>query len=248
MRVRYRLNILSMRSHPSLFVSQLQSSACTCPNPMARVSKNRSMPMEKAHTPVNPSSLLGAPHLSANPVRCRFIRILVKMFTHFIRVPPAIQLAKLSCFSPIITTASLKHEAYLKTLGATHVIDRNTPTIALAGRIAGITNRPLDVVFDSVSSAETQKLSHDLTATGGMTVFVVAEQIDVVPGKEFVHALGTFGFPHTRPLGEKLYAHLTQLVEDGHIKVCFFRPRCDYGRLIALLDCSPTEWSFSLAV
>jgi len=130
----------------------------------------------------------------------------------------ALQLAKLSGFSPIITTASLKHEAYLQTLGATHVIDRNTPTTALAGKIAEITNKPLEVVFDSVSSAETQKFSHDLTAAGGTTVFVLPGQIDAVAGKEFVSALGIFGFPHTRPLGERLYAHLTQLVEEGHIR------------------------------
>ena len=36
-----------------------------------------------------------------------------------------IQLAKLSGFSPIITTASLKNTDFLKSLGATHVIDRN---------------------------------------------------------------------------------------------------------------------------
>ena len=151
----------------------------------------------------------------------------MKMVIHFTRVSPAIQIAKLSGFSPIIATASLKHEAFLKTLGATHVIDRNTPATTLAGKVAGITNRPLDVVFDSVSNAETQKLSHDLTATGGMTVTVNPVQVDVVQGKEFVHALGIFRFPHTRPLGERLYSHLTQLIEDGHIKVRFSPPRCD---------------------
>ena len=149
------------------------------------------------------------------------------MVTHLVRVAPAIQLAKLSGFSPIITTASLKHEAFIKTLGATHVIDRNTPATALAGKVAGITNRPLDVVFDSVSSAETQKLSHDLTATSGTIVVVLPPKVDAVQGKEFVNALGIFKLPHTRPLGERLYSHLTQLIEDGHIKVRFSPPRCD---------------------
>ena len=56
----------------------------------------------------------------------------------------AVQLAKLSGFLPIITTASLKHAESLKCLGATHVIDRNICYSALASEIASITqNRPL---------------------------------------------------------------------------------------------------------
>ncbi|EKM48207.1 uncharacterized protein PHACADRAFT_77921, partial [Phanerochaete carnosa HHB-10118-sp] len=39
----------------------------------------------------------------------------------------AIQFAKLSGFSLIITTGSLHNEAYLKSLGVTHVIDRTAP-------------------------------------------------------------------------------------------------------------------------
>ena len=124
----------------------------------------------------------------------------------------------------------MKHEAFLKTLGATHVIDRNTPPTTLAGKVAEITNRPLDIVFDSVSSNETQEFSHDLTAAGGTTVVVLPPQVDAAQGKEFVFAVGYFRFPHTRPLGERLYSHLTQLIEDGHIKVCSSEsPRCDYG-------------------
>ncbi|KAJ7925123.1 chaperonin 10-like protein [Mycena leptocephala] len=37
----------------------------------------------------------------------------------------ALQLARLSGFSTIITTASLKHESFLKSLGATHVIEES---------------------------------------------------------------------------------------------------------------------------
>ena len=40
----------------------------------------------------------------------------------------AIQMAKLQGFSPILTTSSPRHEAFLRTLGATHVIDRNLST------------------------------------------------------------------------------------------------------------------------
>ncbi|HEV7737525.1 MAG TPA: hypothetical protein VGO47_09170, partial [Chlamydiales bacterium] len=44
--------------------------------------------------------------------------------SYAIHVSSAIQLAKLSGFSPIATTASTHHTDYLKSLGATHVIDR----------------------------------------------------------------------------------------------------------------------------
>ena len=40
-------------------------------------------------------------------------------------VYPGIQLARIAGFSPIITTASAQHAEYLKSLGATHVFDRN---------------------------------------------------------------------------------------------------------------------------
>jgi NADPH:quinone reductase-like Zn-dependent oxidoreductase len=42
----------------------------------------------------------------------------------------AIQLAKLSGFSPIITTSSKKHTDFLKSLGATHVVDRASINLA----------------------------------------------------------------------------------------------------------------------
>ena len=42
-----------------------------------------------------------------------------------------IQLAKLSGFSPIITTSSLAHADYLKSLGATYVLDRNAPLTSI---------------------------------------------------------------------------------------------------------------------
>ncbi|CCO30218.1 Protein TOXD [Rhizoctonia solani AG-1 IB] len=36
----------------------------------------------------------------------------------------AVQLARIAGFSPIVTTASVKHEDFLKSLGATHIFDR----------------------------------------------------------------------------------------------------------------------------
>ena len=50
--------------------------------------------------------------------------------------PTAIQAARMNGFSPIITTSSLKHTAFLEPLGATHVLDRTLPPAALLSEIA----------------------------------------------------------------------------------------------------------------
>ncbi|KAJ3548039.1 hypothetical protein NMY22_g1429 [Coprinellus aureogranulatus] len=80
----------------------------------------------------------------------------------------AIQLAKLSGFSPIITTASQKHEATLKALGATHVLDRNTPITE--SQLKTITSSPIKYVIDSISDAGTQRQGFDILAPGGKQV------------------------------------------------------------------------------
>ncbi|EMD31448.1 hypothetical protein CERSUDRAFT_127335 [Gelatoporia subvermispora B] len=63
----------------------------------------------------------------------------------------AIQLAKLSRFSPIIVTASPNHTSYLRSLGATHVLDRALAPNALLSQIAQITaGTPIEIAFDTV--------------------------------------------------------------------------------------------------
>ncbi|KAF6755399.1 hypothetical protein DFP72DRAFT_1121994 [Ephemerocybe angulata] len=67
----------------------------------------------------------------------------------------AIQFAKLSGFSYILTTASLgKHTEHLKSLGATHVIDRNLPLEAFRAELAKIEGLPkIEYAFDSIGDA-----------------------------------------------------------------------------------------------
>ncbi|KAF8450258.1 chaperonin 10-like protein [Boletus edulis BED1] len=81
--------------------------------------------------------------------------------------PITIQLAKLSGFSPIITTASLHNKDFLISLGATHVLDRTTPVTALRDQVAQITHVPLTYIFDAVSLEETQQTALSLLAPGG---------------------------------------------------------------------------------
>ncbi|KAG5635716.1 hypothetical protein H0H81_010319 [Sphagnurus paluster] len=131
-----------------------------------------------------------------------------------------IQLAKLSRFFPIIVTASLKHEEYLKSLGATHVLDRNLSTSALAGEIGKITAAPIAVVYDSVSLPGTQQTGYDLLAQGGVLALVLerAPEVKLVEGKDVISAFGFFNQPHSRDLGFKLYASLEQLLAQGTLK------------------------------
>ncbi|EIN10098.1 GroES-like protein, partial [Punctularia strigosozonata HHB-11173 SS5] len=134
----------------------------------------------------------------------------------------AIQLAKLSGFSPIITTASLKHTPFLTFLGATHVLSRDLPTEALAVEIAKITSTPLKVVFAAAMSAETQTMGYGLLAPGGQLLSgPKAPGLDLPPnqdGKSVVQIFGSVYFPGQEDLGREMYYRLTQLLADGSIK------------------------------
>ena len=133
----------------------------------------------------------------------------------------AIQLAKLSGFSPIIVTASLQHAEYLKTIGATHVIDRNVTRDALASEVNTITqNTPIKYVVDSISSADTQQSGYDLLASGGKLVISLAVAIKTTDDKAIVHALGSATHPPNTELLRTLYQdNLERLLKEGAIKV-----------------------------
>ncbi|KAG6835578.1 hypothetical protein H0H93_016812, partial [Arthromyces matolae] len=127
-------------------------------------------------------------------------------------------LAKLSGFSPIITTASLKHSEYLESLGATHVVDRNLPSSELTERIGEITSASIEVIYDAVSTAETQKLGYKLLAEGGQLVVVLDPAVHQVKGKGIRSVAGVFTLPHTRDLGVQLYSTLHELLVLGFLK------------------------------
>ncbi|KAG6810233.1 hypothetical protein H0H92_012799 [Tricholoma furcatifolium] len=134
----------------------------------------------------------------------------------------AIQFARLSGFSPIFTTASPKHEAYLKSLGATHVFDRNltsTPS-AIVSEIRKVTSVPVEVAFDAVSLRDTQTLAYSVLERGASLILVLPAAFDVVEGKEVeVHQVfGMFTPPHSRELGKLFYGKITALLEKGDIK------------------------------
>jgi len=132
-----------------------------------------------------------------------------------------IQFAKLSGFSPIITTASKQNEAYLKSLGATHVIDRSAPLADLPATVKSITDKPVKVAYDTISYADTQNAAYEVLAPGGSIVIVLAEAVDkdkITSDKEIVHVLGSVQAVEHREFGKGLYAKLTGLLEAGDIK------------------------------
>ncbi|KAJ3545778.1 hypothetical protein NMY22_g2300 [Coprinellus aureogranulatus] len=132
-----------------------------------------------------------------------------------------IQLAKLSGFDPIITTASSKHEGYLKSLGATHVLDRNAPLTKAI--IQTITSVPLTIVFDAIGTEETQKVGLEIVASGGSLSVIqppredIAQQA-VIEGKKVVFPLGDQTLPRHAKLMREMWAELASMLEEGDIK------------------------------
>ena len=176
------------------------------------------------------SSSSAVPVLLARMVSYDLVTIKRGMAVVYFNHYSAIQLAKLSGFSPIITTASLHHADDLKALGATHVIDRKVSGADLASEVNAITqNVPIKYVVDSISSADTQKSGYDLLVSGGKLVIFLAITVKKTDDKEVIHVLGTSAHPANAKLLEALYHdNLEQLLREGAIKVnyMFFFSLC----------------------
>lgn len=130
-----------------------------------------------------------------------------------------IQLAKLSGFSPIITTASLKHTEHLKSLGANHVIDRYLSLPALKQAVMKITGSRIHIMYDSISTAGTQEAAWSLLAPGGKLVVTQPSLIskDSNDSRQVVPVDGSPQSDENWETGKRLWAHLERWVEDGHI-------------------------------
>ncbi|KLO04681.1 GroES-like protein [Schizopora paradoxa] len=128
-----------------------------------------------------------------------------------------LQLLKLSGFSTIITTASLHNADFLKSLGATHVIDRKADLVSEARKIL---DGPIDIVYDTVSSKELQAQSLDLVAPGGQVISTLYLQVDKAdyPDKNITEIFANFHLPNMRALGVSLYGKLRDLLASGALK------------------------------
>ncbi|EJD07075.1 GroES-like protein [Fomitiporia mediterranea MF3/22] len=130
-----------------------------------------------------------------------------------------IQLARLSGFSPIITTASLHNADHLKSIGATHIIDRKADVPAKAKEI--LSSTPIELIYDAVSEEDTQNQAWDLLSPGGTLVIILTSKVDKGKYKDKTLIDTVFGNVHApaaRQLGISLYSKLIRLLEDGTIK------------------------------
>ncbi|VDB95730.1 unnamed protein product [Peniophora sp. CBMAI 1063] len=138
----------------------------------------------------------------------------------------ALQVLKLSGFSPIITTASARNEEYCKSAGATHFVDYNAvPYSELASKVAELLGgAPLAVAYDAISIPESQKASWAALGSGGTLVVVLESAIDsplgetTEDGKKVVHAYGASNGEENLEFGARMYGKIAGLLESGDIK------------------------------
>ncbi|CDO69949.1 hypothetical protein BN946_scf184836.g23 [Trametes cinnabarina] len=132
-----------------------------------------------------------------------------------------IQLARLSGFSPIIATASLHNAELLESLGATHVLDRTLPSDSVVKEAWDIAGGPIDLVFDTISSAETLATGYRATSPEGDFIYVLPDPIpgaDEKPQKRAHFVRGFFDVPFNRDVSKSLLANLPEIFESGQLK------------------------------
>ncbi|KAJ3877606.1 GroES-like protein [Lentinula edodes] len=132
----------------------------------------------------------------------------------------AIQILKYLGFGAIIAYASAKHTEFLKSLGATHVIDRNQISFAdLPAALPRVYAQPIKVIYSAVTLPEAQDAAYACLANDGKfavaTPQLALKEDAETPEKK---VYGVFGSPHTpanREFGLVLWRHLPRLLESG---------------------------------
>ena len=133
----------------------------------------------------------------------------------------------MNAFLPIIATSSLKHTAFLKSLGATHILDRALSPEAIPAEVAKITEGiPLEYAYDAVSDKFTQCMAYEALAPGGGLVSVfpnsealLADRAREGDGKRVARPFSSFRLPGNHALGIEVYKRMTGWLRDGTIVV-----------------------------
>ncbi|KAK1229339.1 hypothetical protein PQX77_007593 [Marasmius sp. AFHP31] len=116
-------------------------------------------------------------------------------------------------FSPIITTSSAKHADFLKSLGATHVLDRDTSIEKFKDILQG---KPVEYIYDAVNAISQAFV--DLVAPGGTFIIVSPAPAEIAfnDGRKCIFANG---FSHIyKEYAYGLAGALGGLLESGVIK------------------------------
>ncbi|PIL26338.1 hypothetical protein GSI_12094 [Ganoderma sinense ZZ0214-1] len=140
----------------------------------------------------------------------------------------AIQCARMQGFSPIITTASPKHTAFLQSLGATHVVDRALSPAEITAALPALTGgKPIQYVHDSFGrDRDAQRLGFTALAPGGAFVTVNPRNPEFIAdlevesekkgeGKRVARAFGSYEIPGNGKLGDEMFGRLTGWLEAG---------------------------------
>jgi len=133
----------------------------------------------------------------------------------------AIQLAKISGFSPIITTASIKHATALEGLGADVVLSRELSTNELKQEISKHTSKPIKLIYDAISLESTQRSAVDILAPNGALVTTLPNVIgELDQGKTSIWVRGVLQLEENVALLEDLFQnHLSGWLEKGLVQV-----------------------------
>ncbi|KAJ3728306.1 GroES-like protein [Lentinula raphanica] len=129
-----------------------------------------------------------------------------------------IQVFKLLGYSTIIAYASARHTDYLKSLGATHVIDRReVPIGSLAETAKKIAGGPFKIAYNAVGDNDSRAACLDTIVEGGQVADVDPEAKDPGNGKRVFTIVGNSHYPPHREFGRVLWKNLPRLVQDGAI-------------------------------
>ena len=104
----------------------------------------------------------------------------------------------------------------MKSLGATHVVDRNSDVLS---EVKKITSEPIEIVLDTIGTNGTQEQGWDLAAPGGTFAVTLPPTVDAKKygDKHIVHIFG--GLAAHGPLGPSFYKNVPRLLESGALKV-----------------------------
>ncbi|KIK59145.1 hypothetical protein GYMLUDRAFT_44901 [Collybiopsis luxurians FD-317 M1] len=133
----------------------------------------------------------------------------------------AIQLLKYLGFSQILAYASGHQSTFLKSLGATDIIDRKKYSLDQLPEVVGqLKTAPIKIVYDAVGTAETQNASLACTPDGETLVSSLPTQVVELgnSGKKFFSPMAVVHLPECREFGKVICGRLEKWVDKGVIK------------------------------